>query len=146
MTMAAVAESARDDDEAELADWAEVTTWSPSILVVETEDEEDALRSLWLEKDCILAKLVAVAKLMPGLMLCTKLGLVRLPFGDSTSMSSVEGMVTKGIALLPPPADPGISKSGWSSSNSAMLGLALVRNEKGVVFLPVEDPEDKDLP
>ena len=84
---------------------------------------------------------MAEARLMPGLMLCTRLGLVRLPFGESTSTTSVEGMVIKGAAEFVLVSRPP------SSSSSAILGLVLrCKARLGVEnFLP-EGPEDKDLP
>ena len=90
-------------DEAELADsWAlhETTAWPAVDFIVDTELEDSFLTDDLLEL-CILAKLVAEARLIPGFILWTRLGLVRDPFCPPSWSS---GMVTSAVPLsLPPP-------------------------------------------
>ena len=117
-------------------------------------DDEDSFRTE-LEL-CILAKLVAEARLMPGLMLCTKLGLVNDPFWPSTSPRS--GRVTSAVLSedTPPeamslfPGPPLASRSTGDVGNSTIPGVVSLRCiilRPGVeYFRPPEAAEDKDLP
>ena len=67
--------------------------------MVDTELEDSFLTDDLLEL-CILAKLVAEARLIPGFILWTRLGLVRDPFCPPSCPSS--GMVTSAVLSEPP--------------------------------------------